>query len=291
MAEAELILDAKAALAEGPAWDDRQNKLIWVDINGYKVNVFDPATGENKSYDVGQHAGAAAVREDGGLILALRDGFYLFEPDTEKLTLLHDPEPHLQGNRFNDGKCDPEGRFWAGTMVLEGDEGDASLYRLDPGRRVETVLTGCTVANGLAWDTKKSVMYHIDTPTKKIRAYDYDPETGNLSNERTAVQVEEDAENPDGMTIDEDGNLWVAFFGGWGVSCYDPETGEELQNIPIPAKQVTSCAFGGENRDELFITTAREGIPDDELEDQPHAGGIFRVKMKVKGAPAYRFRE
>ncbi|WP_147803573.1 SMP-30/gluconolactonase/LRE family protein [Alkalicoccus halolimnae] len=290
MKEAALVLDAKAILAEGPSWDEQTQQLIWVDINGHKINLFDPVTGKNQSFDTGQHACAAVRKESGGMMVTLRDGFYSFNPKTKELTSIYDPESHLSGNRFNDGKCDPQGRFWAGTMVLEGEEGDASLYRLDPDLSVHTMLKGATVSNGMAWDPAKNVMYYIDTPTKKIMAYDYHPDTGYITNGRTAVAVSEERENPDGMTIDDEGMLWTAFFGGWGVVRFNPETGEALSEISVPAAQVTSCTFGGAAMDELYITTARDGLSDEDLKDQPHAGGIFMVKPGVSGAPSYPFR-
>lgn len=290
MLKPELVLDAKAQLAEGPCWDDEKQKLIWVDINGYTVNVFDPESGENTSHDTGQHTGAAVLREKGGLLLALRDGFYTYDPDAKKLSHIHDPEAHIPGNRFNDGKCDPQGRFWAGTMVLEGDHGEANLYRVDYDMKVNMMLTDVTVSNGLAWDTDKDKMYYIDTRSRKIRSFDFDSKTGNIANKATAVFVPEELGSPDGMTIDEEGMLWVAFFRGGKVIRFNPETEEILTEISVPASQVTSCTFGGRNMDELYITTARTGLSEKQLENEPHAGGLFRIKLDVKGAPSYRFK-
>jgi len=290
MKQAELIVDAKAALGEGPCWNSETKKLIWVDINGYSVHLFDPATGESECHDIGQYVGAAVVRENGGLLLALYHGFYFYDLETKQLTVVEDPEADLSTNRFNDGKCAPKGRFWAGTMVLEGDIGDASLYRMDHDLNVKRMLTNVTISNGMAWDIDKKLMYYIDTETKKIRSYDFDMNTGEMGNEQTVITISDGMGSPDGMTIDEEGMLWVAFFRGWKVIRFDPETGEKLTEIPVPASQVTSCAFGGEQRDELYITTARIGLTDEELETQPHAGGLFRVKMDIKGAPSYLFK-
>lgn len=285
----ELVVDAKAELGEGPFWDERAKQLIWVDINGYSINFYDPSTRKNISHDVGQHVGAAVLREGGGLLLAMKQGFYTYEPESKELKALHDPEPDKSGNRFNDGKCDPQGRFWAGTMVLEGESGQANLYKMDTDFSVEKIMSGVTISNGLAWDTEKGRMFYIDTPTKKIQSFDFNSETGELSNEQTAVIFSEDVGSPDGMTMDEEGMLWVAFFRGSRVARFHSETGEQLAEIPVPASQVTSCAFGGENMDELYITTARNGLSPEELEKEPDAGGVFRIKLDVKGAPSYRF--
>ncbi|WP_416148368.1 SMP-30/gluconolactonase/LRE family protein [Salipaludibacillus sp. HK11] len=290
MKQAELIFDAKATLGEGPCWLSESNKLIWVDINGYSVNLFDPATGTNQSHDIGQYVGAAVVREKGGLLLALYHGFYFYDLETKQLTAVGDPESDIETNRFNDGKCDPEGRFWAGTMVLDGEPGDANLYRMNKDLNVERLISGVTISNGMAWNIEKETMYYIDTPTKKIRSYDFLMKTGEITNHQTAITISEGMGSPDGMTIDEEGMLWVAFFGGWKVIRFDPETGESLTEISVPASQVTSCAFGGEQLNELYITTARIGLSDEELEKQPHAGGVFRVKLDIKGAPSYQFK-
>lgn len=288
---AELILDAKALLGEGPCWDAKTNTLIWVDINGHTVNVYNPMTREDKRYDVGEYVGAAVVRENGGLLLALTDGFYSFDMKTQTISRIEDTESHIKTNRFNDGKCDPKGRFWTGTMVLDGDPGEANLYRLDNDLTVQLMVADVTVSNGLAWDITKSRMYYIDTRTKAIRTYDFDNETGDIANAKTVVTFQPEMGSPDGMTIDEEGMLWVAFFRGWRVIRLNPETGQTLMEVEVPASQVTSCTFGGEHLDELYITTARNGLSDDDLKEQPYAGGLFKVKPGVKGVPSYTFQD
>ncbi|SES14833.1 SMP-30/gluconolactonase/LRE family protein [Salipaludibacillus aurantiacus] len=290
MFEPELVLDSKAALAEGPSWNAKSQKLLWVDINGHTVNAFDPETGGNESLDVGEKVGAVVPRENGGLVLAMESGFYTYSKETKELTPVEDPEAHLKGTRFNDGKCDPQGRFWAGTMVMEGEPGEANLYRLDHDLKVNLMISDVTVSNGLAWNPEKSKMYYIDTKSKKIRSYEFDGETGSIDEERTIITIPEDMGSPDGMTIDEEGMLWIAFFHGGKVVRFNPDNGDSLSEVLMPASNVTSCAFGGENLDELYITTAREGLTEEELDRQPHAGGIFRIKPGVKGAPSYTFQ-
>ncbi|PYZ91980.1 SMP-30/gluconolaconase/LRE domain protein [Salipaludibacillus keqinensis] len=290
MFKPELVLDAKATLGEGPFWDEINNKLIWVDIDGRTVNEYDPQSRVNNSYSMEQKVGAAVLKESEGMLLAMENGFYSYNPENDRLEAIYDPESHISTNRFNDGKCDPKGRFWAGTMVLEGEKGEGNLYRMDLDLSVHVVQTDVTVSNGMAWNIDKEKMYYIDTETKKIKSYDFDMETGEIANEQVVVTIPDGEGSPDGMTIDEEGMLWVAFFGGWKVTRFNPETGEELSVIPVPAAQVTSCTFGGEDLNELYITTARAGLSNEDLKEQPHAGGIFSVKLDVSGAPSYRFR-
>lgn len=285
----ELALDAKAALGEGPLWDEETQRLYWVNILESKLNVFDPATGGNEAIDVGQYIGAAVLGSPGEAIVALHRGFYSLDLQTGRLQEIHDPEADKPDQRFNDGKCDALGRFWAGTMPLSGGNPTGKLYRLDPDLRVTAMLDGIGCSNGLAWTSDNKTMYYIDSPTKKVMAYDYDLEKGEIRNPRTVVTIPEGGGVPDGMTIDTDGHLWVAQWGGWQVSKWNPHTGELLGKIAVPAAQVTSCAFGGADLDELYITTARTGLDDAKLADQPHAGGIFRIRTGAKGLPANRF--
>ncbi|SDO19236.1 SMP-30/gluconolactonase/LRE family protein [Alkalicoccus daliensis] len=291
MKKAELVYDAKARLAEGPFWDKEQQQLIWVDIEGKTVNFLDPL-GENEAHPVEQRVGVAVLSEKGYLYLGMDHGFYRYDRESRKLTQISDPEEELPGNRFNDGKCDPLGNFWAGTMVLEGEEGNASLYKMDTQETVTTEITDLTISNGLVWDEKKELMYFIDTPTHQIRAYPFDFNRGVINGEAKIVfEVPDDFGHPDGMTMDREGMLWVAFFDGGCVRRIDPEEGKVLEKIDVPASNVTSCCFGGSEMDELFITTAREGKSEEELAEEPHAGGIFRVKPGVKGVNSYRFQD
>lgn len=285
----ELVLDAKAMLAEGPLWDDETQRLYWVNILESKLNVFDPATGGNEAIDVGQYVGAAVLGRAGEAVLAMHRGFYSLDLQTGRLTEIFDPEPGLPDQRFNDGKCDALGRFWAGTMPMSGESPTGKLYRLDPDRRVNAMLDGIGCSNGLAWSSDHKTMYYIDSPTRQVMAYDYDLERGEMSNPRPVVTIPEGGGVPDGMTIDTDGMLWVAQWGGWQVSRWDPLNGKMLDAIAVPAARVSSCTFGGADLDELYITTARIGLDEAQLADQPHAGGIFRIRTGAKGMPAHRF--
>jgi sugar lactone lactonase YvrE len=284
---AELVLDAEAELGEGPLWDVARQRLWWVDIEPGLLHCFDPATGDDDMYAIDQRIGTVVVRRSGGLMLAVEQGFAAYDIDSRKLTVIHDPEAHLPGNRFNDGKCDPAGRFWAGTMDMSGERrASGGLYSLDADGTVTKHVEDVQVSNGIVWTSDASTMYYIDTHTCRVDAFDYDTGSGRISNRRPVVRVPEDRGKPDGMAIDGDDNIWVAHWDGWCVAGYDPRTGETLAHIQVPAKQVTACAFGGPDLDQLYITTARTGQSDEALKDQPHAGSLFLARPGVRGVPA-----
>ena len=286
---AELVIDARAMLAEGPVWHAQRQLLYWVSILASEVHVFDPATNEDRAIDVGQFVGTVVPRKSGGVIVALHHGIASLDLDTGDLKVLADPEADQPGNRFNDGKCDPAGRFWAGTMSLTYVEGAGSLYMMDADLSVRPMLGNVTISNGIVWSPDRSTMYYIDTPTCEVSAFDYAVETGAISNRRTAVRIPKDLGGPDGMTIDAEGKLWVAVWGSGAVSRWDPESGEMLGAVSLPVTAVSACAFGGPNLDELYVTTAREGMDEQALAEQPHAGGVFRVKPGVCGVEAFEF--
>lgn len=288
--EVELVLDAKAVLGEGPCWDGKNGLLYWVDIEGKKLHFYNPSTGADKEIEVGEMIGAVVPREAGGVVVVLESGFYFLDPEDGKLAQIADPESDFPGNRFNDGKCDPDGRFWAGTLNLSGKEKQAALYRLDTNHKVTKKLSNLSLSNGLAWSPDNRFFYLIDTPTKRVTKYRYYVETGEISDPEAVIEFLEGEGFPDGMTIDAEGNLWIAHWGGGKVTNWNPETGELLQTVEVPALNVTSCAFGGEELNELYITTARNGMNEAELAQYPHAGGLFKVRTAVKGMPANQFK-
>ncbi|CAG7654411.1 SMP-30/gluconolactonase/LRE family protein [Paenibacillus allorhizosphaerae] len=287
--EAELIIDAKASLGEGPCWDAENGLLYWVDILGHRVHIYDPATNRDRSIDVGQMVSAVVKRASGGFVIAAKNGLYFLDPQTEELILITDPESGIPGNRFNDGKCDPAGRFWAGTMSMSGGKPAGSLYRLDSDGTLIKMMEGVACSNGLAWSPGRGTMYYIDSPTRQVTAMDYDVSTGRIGNRRAVITLPPGEGVPDGMTTDSEGMLWVAQWGGWKVSRWNPYTGERLETVSVPAAQVTSCAFGGPELNELYITSARTGLSESDLAQQPSAGGVFRWKSKVKGMPAFAY--
>ncbi|MFW5831837.1 MAG: SMP-30/gluconolactonase/LRE family protein [Prolixibacteraceae bacterium] len=287
----ELILDTKSELGEGAVWNHKTNELLWVNIDREILNFYNPDLRNNKEMLTGQKIGTVVPAESGQVLVALENGFYSLDPKTGTKKFIADPEKDINGNRFNDGKCDPAGRFWAGTMSKNGEKGAGALYRLDPDSSVHKMIDNVSVSNGIIWSGDKRFMYYIDTPTRKVMRYDYDNKTGDIGNSKIVVEVAEEMGAPDGMTIDSDGNLWIALWGGSAVGCWNPESGELLQKIDVPAKNVTSCAFGDKDLKSLYITTARVGTDKEELDRFPEAGGLFKTRPGVKGVEASFFKD
>lgn len=285
----ELILNEKAVLAEGPCWDQEKGYLLWVDIIGEKVHIYNPANNTNRTIPVGQLVGAIVPRESGGAVLALKDSFYFIDLTTEEITPAVTNIENIQENRFNDGKCDAAGRFWAGTMAINEKRGAGSLYYLNPDLTIIKVLDNVTISNGLAWSQDNKKMYYIDSPTRNVIAFDFNYDSAKITDKSVVVIIPDNEGVPDGMTIDKEGMLWVAQWGGYKVSRWNPATGKKIGEIKLPVAHVTSCTFGGENLDELYITTARKGLTDLQLAEQPEAGGIFRVKTDTCGYGADKF--
>ena len=286
--EVELALDARAELGEGPSWDPETGRLIWVDITAEVVHWFDPASGHDQRFEVGQPVGAAVPASDGRLALAVSDGFAFLDPPTGGIERIADVDVDLADTMMNDGKCDPAGRLWAGTKDAVGSRPLGSLYRLGADRRPERILTGLSVSNGLGWSPDRTTMYFIDSPTQRIDVFDFELESGEISNRRTLVEIPKAWGLPDGMTVDEDGLLWVAFWGGSAVRRFAP-TGAVVSTVEFPVSQVTSCAFGGGDLSELYVTTARDSLSETQLAEQPLAGGLFRLRSGVRGRPSHPF--
>jgi sugar lactone lactonase YvrE len=278
----ELLVDAHAKLGEGAIWDARKKVLWWVEIEGGELHEYDPASGRDKVYPLGQKVGTVVPRRSGGLVLALAKGIGTYDPESGKLEMVADPESKTTGNRFNDGKCDPAGRLWAGTI---GD-GNASLYCLYPDKTCRVMVPGVSTSNGIVWSLDHKKMYYIDTRESNVVGYDYDLKTGDISNKRAVITVDSRKLGwPDGMTVDAEGKLWIAHWEGSAVRRWDPLSGELLESVEIPAHQVTSCAFGGPDLDEMYVTTASFSVKP----EFPHSGGLFRFKPGVRGLPAFEF--
>ncbi|MEX2460507.1 MAG: SMP-30/gluconolactonase/LRE family protein [Paenibacillaceae bacterium] len=289
IASLKLVVDVKATLGEGPCWDAVNQVFYWIDIEQEKLHVHDPKTQSNRVIPCGQRVGAAVPRASGGIILAMENGFYSLNLETEVLTAILDPEAEIATNRFNDGKCDAVGRFWAGTMDMQDELEQGALYCLDTDLTCRKVIVHISTSNGIAWSPDNQIMYYIDSPTCQVVAFDYDLSMGTVSNRRTIITIPEGSGFPDGMTSDEEGMLWVAQWDGWQVSRWNPHTGELIEVIRVPVAKVSSCVFGGEHLDILYITTASIGIGPEGDPQQPLAGSVFAIKTKVKGAPTFAF--
>lgn len=257
-----VTLDAHAAVGEGPIWDAEHAELIWVDIPGERVNWLQLRSGQDESVNVGQPVGAVALRTNGGLVLAVRDGFALLDrKEAEPRLICETDDP---GIRMNDVKCDSTGRCWAGTMASDLTPGVGALYRLETDFRVDKVLDDVTISNGLAWSPDDRTMYFIDSRSNGVDAFDYDAGSGAIVRRRRVVDVPPASGVPDGMTIDAEGFLCVALWGGWAVHRYTPD-GTLDGIVELPIANVTSCAFGGAQLDELYVTSATVGLSPEEL--------------------------
>jgi sugar lactone lactonase YvrE len=277
----ELIGTHVSQWGEGPLWHG--NRLLYVDIEAHKILSFDPVTGKETIWAVGQRVGTVVPRASGGLVWAGDDGFFFLDETTGISTPIADPEPGIADNRFNDGKCDPSGRLWAGTICLK-KRAEAALYCLHTDLSVEKKFGPVTNSNGIMWSADARTMYYIDTPSKKIRAFDFDNATSAISNERILWDTSADASSPDGMTIDSEDRLWIAFCHGGKVVCFNPATQQVEQQIDFPCIETTACAFGGADLGDLYVTTGiKPGLTEE------HAGRLFVCRPGAKGVPAFAF--
>ena len=276
------VLDVKASLGECPVWSAAEQVLYWVDINAPSLNRYDPATGRNTVMAMPASIGCFALRRSGGFVVALRDGIWLAERDgtlTRKVAPApYDPTHH----RFNDGRCDPQGRLLAGTMNEKRDGATGALYRLGPDFALTRILPSMTISNGLAFSPDGRTMYHADTPTQVITAHDYDGATGALSNARVFAQFTDPGDRPDGGAIDAEGCYWTALYSGGKVKRLAPN-GRVLAEYPVPALCPTMCAFGGPDLKTLYVTSARQRRDADELARWPFSGGLFSMRVDVPG--------
>jgi len=286
-AKPEVVTDA--ILGEGPVWDEIEQVLYWVDIMSGRLFVYSPSDKKNTAYAIGEHLGAISLRKEGGLVAAMKTGFVFIDLNTGDITKIDNPESHIPGNRFNDGKCGPGGRFWAGTMSYDQTEGAGSLYCLNTDLSIDLKLKEITISNGLAWNQNKNKFYFIDTPTGEIGSFDYDLASGRILNRSVLRNIDKSEGYPDGMTIDREDNLWVALYGGAKVIRIEPSNGNTVFEIHLPVPKVTSCTFGGSQLDELYITTCRENMSDEEIKNYPLSGSLFIAEVPFKGLPAYRF--
>ncbi|QUH30925.1 SMP-30/gluconolactonase/LRE family protein [Vallitalea guaymasensis] len=282
-AKSGLICEAKlnCKLAEGCIWDKKNKIVYFVDIEFRFLYIFDPVHKTISKIPTESYISDVVLDADNNPICAVKDTIYNLDLKNTKFTQLIKIDS-MEGLRFNDGKCDKYGNLWIGTMKIEQDE-DAlcagALYCINE-NKVVAKYDDFTIPNGLAWNNDGSIFYHIDTVTRKIDAYDVVDKI-NLGNKRTVFTFEDEKGSPDGMCIDAQGRLWVAMWGGYSVNCVDPKTSEIIYTIQVPDKNVTCCAFGGEELDTLYITTARS--------EEGDGGNLYSIKLNTKGVESYRY--
>ena len=288
--KAELLKEMQATTGEGAIWHSDRKTLFWVDIEGKTLYEYSPERNNNREWMFDSMISTVVPESDSTVVVALQNKIVRFNLNTEEQTLVARIPTNGGKLRCNDGKCGPSGRLLVGTMVLDGKPGDASLYCVSSEGETVEMLNNKTISNGLAWSPQKRFMYYIDTPTNKVDRYRYDMSDVEILHDGVAFHIPKEYGSPDGMTVDSEGNLWIAHWGGSGVYCYNPYTGELLMKVEVPALNVTSCAFGGPDLDMLYITTARSGLTEKQLEEYPLSGSLFVCKPGVKGVEAYRFK-
>lgn len=310
--QAEILYSAHALLGEGPVWHGGEKRLYWLDIEGLKLHRFDPASGTDESFPLANQTGCLVPCRNGNFLLAAQTGIEEVRLSANGIEIIETgvkihPESEIPENRYNDGKCSPEGRFWFGSLNKQHQSGRASLYVLD-GRGCRTAITGVTNSNGLAWSPDGKTFYWIDTPTRQVDAFDYDAGEGKLSNRRTVIAFpntgtenisakkfgtengsEKNFGRPDGMTIDSDGMLWIAHWLGGRITRWNPLNGKLLETIFVPVSRVTSLTFGGSELKTIFITTASFGLTPETQSQEPNAGGLFVYESKIAGLPVSNY--
>jgi sugar lactone lactonase YvrE len=278
---ADVLYQHDAFVGEGPVWDPRIGRVIWVDIPNNHVFSTDPRSGETTRWVLDRAVGVVLPRASGGYVAALQDGFYTLSDDGQT-ELIAPVEPGNPATRLNDGETDPQGRLWAGTMGWQAEPGAGALYRLDPGGTVTKMLDQVTISNGLGWSPDGLTMYYVDTPTLRIDKFDFDPVTGEIANRREFVTVRHGGGRPDGLTVDSEGAVWVATWPGYGVHRYLPD-GTLDAIIPLPVSNVSSIELGGPDMRDAWITTAWELLTEQEHEGQPLSGSLFHTRVDVPG--------
>jgi sugar lactone lactonase YvrE len=280
-AQVEVFQAVAARLGEGVCWHPIRQTIWWVDILGRKFYEASASGGPLRTLPCAQLIGAVAPSRAGGLVAALHDGIHLLDPGSGVMTPFAAPVDYdAKHFRFNDAKVDPQGRLWGGTIALDGRKKQSKLYRIGADRVVQVMREGVTISNGIAWSPDGRTLYYIDSPTRTVQAFAFDGADGTIGPPRVALQFVEADGMPDGCTTDAEGHLWVAHWGGGKVTRWDVDQRRLLRTVSVPVRNVTSCAFGGPRRDQLFITTA---FDDDSAPREPEAGYIFRVDPNTEG--------
>lgn len=284
MEQAELVIDSKAILGEGAFWDIQKGLLYWLDFLNKSIHVYNPTDNKDSIIiKLDRYPASVIPRKSGGLLISMDNCLYFLDTEANKLTYAVSIDKDIINNRFNDGKCDMSGRFWSGTMNDYGKQKMGSIYCIDTDLKAKRAFEGITISNGIAWSPDNTKMYFVETSTREVYSFDFDINAANLSNKSIAIKIPENTGVPDGIAIDTEGMIWIALWGGWGVARYNPYTGKLVETIYVPVPGVTSCSFGGDCLNELFITTSSHRLSEKERSNAPYAGGIFRYKTRVKG--------
>jgi sugar lactone lactonase YvrE len=271
-------------LGESPIWDHRENALFWVDINGCQLHRLTVENGSHHSWDMPDKLTSIGLKQGGGLVATLKSALVAIELPSGKITWLNELLKDTENLRFNEGKCDRQGRYWAATMDIHGKAPTGVLYQFDHKARETKRDANFAISNGIGWSPDNKIMYFTDTVARKIFQYDFDPQSGSVANRRLFTTTPVDAGLPDGLAVDSHGYLWSAHSYGWRITRYAPD-GEIARVIPMPISRPTSCCFGGKNLNILYVTSARGNLSDADLQQGPDSGGVFAINTEVTGIP------
>ncbi|MDR3715717.1 MAG: SMP-30/gluconolactonase/LRE family protein [Puia sp.] len=300
--DASLLYASQCYLGEGPFWHAGRKSCFWVDIEGRRLFEYAwpspapqdwkklPESTRVREWQLGTRVTMVVGDQEDGLILGMEGGLAKFDPDTGELRWLVDIEKGIPKHRCNDGGVDSEGRLWVGTLHMDFDEGAGSVYCIGEDKIPRKKLEGVTISNGLVWSPDNTRLYYIDSPRRRVDTFLFDPASGDIRFEKIAFTIPAHLGGPDGMTIDEEGMLWVAHWGGFGVYRWNPATGQLLGSVKVPAPNASSCVFAGENLDHLVISTARQDLSAEELAKYPQSGDVFVARLSVRGLPHYACR-
>jgi sugar lactone lactonase YvrE len=280
--KADVLYASQCILGESPLWHAERKCCFWVDIeNGilYEYNWVQKST---RQWKFNYRLTLVLQGKNDQLILALDARIASFDLETEQIEWIVDVETNSE-TRCNDGACDSLGRLWVGTMHLTDRKGTGALYFIDKDLKVQKKINNTSVSNGIVWSLNNSRLYYIDSPTQVVQSFIFEEKTGEIVFEKNVIQIPNEMGSPDGMAIDEEGMLWIAHWGGFGVYRWNPHNCELIEKVEVSVPQVSSCSFVGENLDYLLITTARENMKEDELKKYPQSGDTFFVKVNVKG--------
>jgi sugar lactone lactonase YvrE len=283
----DVAIQGGALLGEGPRWDAVAQRLLWVDIEGRALHLFDPARGEDRAIQLGDRIGSAAPTDDDGVLVALADRLALVDLESESVQTLVEI-PHGEEMRLNDGACDPAGRFWVGSVALDFAPAAAALYRYSGEGGLDRMLEGVTISNGLGWSPDGRTMYYVDSMAYRIDAFDFDLATGAISERRPLTVIERGGGIPDGLAVDDEGGIWVALWGRAAIRRYSPD-GELERVLDVPADNVTACCFGGVDGRSLYVTSASVDLSEEKRRARPLAGSVFVTELDVSGPPARPF--